>query len=106
MAKNKVVRNNPFKRTDNSKHIVTVSRSNKNISAQVSDPKTKKVVFTSNSNKQGISKAKKSEFVGIEIAKFLQSIKVDSVIFNRNGYLYHGRVKLLAESIRNNKITF
>lgn len=85
--------------------VVVVSRSNANISAQVIDPNTKLVIFTSNSNKfDKATKSDKSTKVGVEVANFLKKDGFSKATFNRNGYLYHGRVLHLAESIRQSGI--
>lgn len=86
--------------------VVVVARSNKNISAQVLEASTKKTLFTANSYKlSGMTKTEKSAKVGAEVAKFLTSKKIDRVVFDRNGYVYHGRVKQVAESLKENNIT-
>lgn len=96
-TKNKVNYNYP---------VVVVSRSNKNITAQVLEPITKQTLFTADSSKlKGITKTEKSAKVGEAVAKFLLSKKIDKAVFDRNGYLYHGRVKQVAETIKENKIT-
>ena len=84
---------------------VVISRSNKNVVAQVVSSITKQVVFTLNSNKiSGQTKTDKSKTVGTEVAKWLKENNMPQVVFNRNGYLYHGRVKALADSIRESGI--
>jgi large subunit ribosomal protein L18 len=81
--------------------VVVVTRSNANISAQVIDPNTRLVIFTANSNKLDKAiKSDKSSKVGVEIANFLKKAGFTKATFNRNGYLYHGRILQLAESIR------
>jgi large subunit ribosomal protein L18 len=86
--------------------VVVVSRSNKNIVAQVVDSESKKVVFTANSNKiSGQTKTEKSKQVGALVAKWLADNKKTQVVFNRNGLLYHGRVQALADGIREGGIT-
>ena len=86
--------------------VVVVARSNKNIIAQVIEADTKKTLFTADSYKlSGITKSEKSAKVGEAVATFLASKKIDRVIFDRNGYLYHGRIKQVAESIKQNNIT-
>ena len=89
-----------------SMHIVVVTKSNKNMLAQVLEPKTLRPLFTSNSYKMTGTKTEKSVKVGAEIAKFLNTNKVEEIGFNRNGFLYHGRVKALAETVRDNNIKF
>ena len=44
--------------------------------------------------------------VGAEIAKRALAKNITSVVFDRNGFLYHGRVKALAEAARENGLTF
>jgi large subunit ribosomal protein L18 len=86
--------------------VVLVSRSNKNITAQVLEPVSKKTLFTSNSYKiKGASKIEKSAKVGLEIAKFLNSKKFDRIVFDRNGFVFHGRVKQVAQTLLENNIT-
>ena len=50
-------------------------------------------------------KIEKSEIVGKDLADKLISSKIKKIIFDRNGYRYHGRVKALADSIREVGIT-
>ena len=63
--------------------------------------KTKLAVKIAKAN----SKIEKSEIVGKDIADKLISSKIKKIIFDRNGYRYHGRVKALADSIRELGIT-
>ena len=44
--------------------------------------------------------------IGAEIAKKALAQNISSVVFDRNGFLYHGRVKALAEAARENGLTF
>ena len=44
--------------------------------------------------------------VGAEIAKIALGKEITAVVFDRNGFLYHGRVKALAEAARENGLTF
>jgi large subunit ribosomal protein L18 len=86
--------------------VVVVSRSNKNITAQVIEQDSKKTLFTSDSSKlKGISKTEQSKKVGESVAKFLNSKKISKVVFDRNGYVFHGRIKQVAESIKEMNIT-
>jgi large subunit ribosomal protein L18 len=84
---------------------VVVYRSNKNISAQIYDPKTGKTIFSSNSNDltKG-TKTEKAVEVGKKIASKIKDLKFEKVVFNRNGYIYKGRVQALADSIREENI--
>ena len=82
---------------------LTVFRSNKQIYAQVIDDTTGKT-----SLKLDV-KAPKKEIaakVGELIAKGAQEAGVQTVVFDRNGYLYHGRIKELADAARNGGLKF
>jgi large subunit ribosomal protein L18 len=87
------------------KYVISVARSNKNLVAQISDPISKKVIFSRSSStvKKG-TKSERADAIGAEFAKFILENKFTSLVFNRNGYLYHGRVKAFVESLRKNKV--
>jgi large subunit ribosomal protein L18 len=87
---------------------LTVFRSNKQIYAQVIDDTIGKTLAAASSLKLG-EKAPKKELaakVGEIIAKSAQEAGVQTVIFDRNGYLYHGRIKELADAARNGGLKF
>lgn len=88
-------------KVDYNKSVLVVSRSNKNISVQLLEPVTKKVLFTVNSNniKKG-TKIEKATKVGQDAAKKLKSLKIESAVTDRNGYTYHGRIKAIFEAIK------
>ncbi|OGU60554.1 MAG: 50S ribosomal protein L18 [Ignavibacteria bacterium GWF2_33_9] len=56
--------------------------------------------------KAEMSKSEKSKVVGSLIAKRAQAKDIKQVVFDRNGYNYHGRVKAFAESARENGLQF
>lgn len=87
---------------------LTVFRSNKQIYAQVIDDLTGKTLAAASSLKM-TDKAPKKEIaakVGEMIAKSAQEAGVTSVVFDRNGYLYHGRIKELADAARKGGLKF
>lgn len=87
---------------------LTVFRSNKQIYAQVIDDLTGKTLAAASSLKI-TDKAPKKEIaakVGELIAKSAQEAGVTTVVFDRNGYLYHGRIKELADAARNGGLKF
>lgn len=87
---------------------LTVFRSNKQIYAQVIDDLTGKTLAAASSLKIA-DKAPKKEIaakVGELIAKSAQEAGVTTVVFDRNGYLYHGRIKELADAARNGGLKF
>jgi large subunit ribosomal protein L18 len=105
MARKEIKRRRTKRSINYDNYVVVISRSNKNIAAQVLEPNSKKTVFSISSNKLNkVSKTEKSEKIGQEVAKFLKGKKIEKAVFDRNGYLYHGRVKAVAEAIRKDKI--
>jgi len=88
-----------------------VFRSNANISAQIIDD-TKGVTLVSASSLEKDLKIKNGGnkeaaiIVGAELAKRAKSKKIVEVVFDRGGYLYHGRVKALANAARENGLKF
>jgi large subunit ribosomal protein L18 len=87
---------------------LSVFRSNKQIYAQVIDDLTGKTLAAASS--LGITeKAPKKETaakVGELIAQKSKEAGIETVVFDRNGYLYHGRVKELADAARKGGLKF
>ncbi|MDZ7331814.1 MAG: 50S ribosomal protein L18 [candidate division KSB1 bacterium] len=55
---------------------------------------------------QAKTKLKQAEVVGAGIAKKALALNVDKVVFDRNGYIYHGRVKAVADAARKGGLKF
>lgn len=89
---------------------LTVFRSNKQIYAQIVDDATGKTLASASShgNKSAtnVPKMEQAGIVGKEIAEKAKTAGIEKVVFDRNGYLYHGRVKSLAESAREGGLKF
>ncbi|WP_452221484.1 50S ribosomal protein L18 [Lacinutrix salivirga] len=90
---------------------LSVFRSNKEIYAQIVDDVTGKTIAAASSRDKDISAAKgnKSEIatlVGKAVADKAKKAGVDTISFDRGGYLYHGRVKSLAEGAREAGLKF
>ncbi len=89
---------------------LTVFRSNKEIYAQLINDVDGKTLASASSKEKGFEKqGTKSEVasvVGKNIAQRAKTAGIDTVVFDRNGYLYHGRVKSLAEAARENGLKF
>ena len=83
---------------------MSVYRSNAQISVQLIDDKAGKTLLSVSSlckeiaEKKG-NKTEQAAFVGAAVAE-------KAVVFDRNGYLYHGRVKALADAARNGGLNF
>ena len=88
---------------------LSVFRSNKEIYAQLIDDVTGVTLTSASSRDKGITASSKSEAataVGKSIAEKAVKAGVETVSFDRNGFLYHGRVKVLAEAAREAGLKF
>ena len=86
---------------------MSVFRSNKQIYVQVIDDEAQKTLVAASS--LGFEKMNKSEQaakVGEHIAKKAIEAGISAVVCDRNGYLYHGRVKAVADAARNAGLKF
>ena len=90
---------------------LNVFRSNANISAQIINDELG-ITLVSASTLEPALKIKNggnvdaAKIIGEEIAKRAKKAKITKVVFDRGGYLYHGRVKALAEAARENGLEF
>ena len=92
-----------------SKPRLSVYRSNKEIYAQlVNDVDGATIASVSSRNKEikATTKQEAAAAVGKSIADIAAKAGVETVAFDRNGYLYHGRVKVLAEAAREAGLKF
>ena len=90
---------------------MSVFRSNKDIYVQLIDDLSGKTLVSASSRAENISSARgtkmeKSKLVGKLIAEKAVEAGITNVVFDRNGYLYHGRVKSLAEAAREGGLKF
>ena len=87
---------------------LTVFRSSKHIYASLVDEKDGRVSFSVSDKglKNKTTKTGKAKEVGKQFAERALKNKVKKVVFDRAGYLYHGRVKALAEGAREGGLEF
>ncbi|MCO5255993.1 MAG: 50S ribosomal protein L18 [Lentimicrobium sp.] len=90
---------------------LTVFRSNKQIYAQIINDLEGKTLVSASSRTPEVSgtpmaKIEQAKLVGQLIAKRAIEAGIQSVVFDRNGYLYHGRIKSLAEAAREGGLKF
>ena len=88
---------------------LNVFRSNSHIFAQIIDDVKQTTLVSCSSVELKINNGGNIEgakLVGAELAKKAKSKKITKVVFDRGGYLYHGRVKALAEAARENGLEF
>jgi len=92
---------------------LTVYRSNTNIYAQIIDGESNNVIVTASTTEEAVKKTLKNTSnkeaaiaIGKRIAEKATKAGVKKIAFDRSGYKYHGRIKALAESARENGLTF
>ena len=106
------VRNNLKNVSKEGRFRLSVSRSSKNISAQIIDDKKNITILASSSNDKVIkslnkkNKTELSQIVAENLAKKAIDKKITKIYFDRGFYKYHGRVKILAETLRKNGMEF
>ena len=89
-----------------------ISRSTKNISAQIIDDNKNITLLSASSVEKDIKSASKvnktelSKIVAEKLAKKAQEKKITKIFFDRGVYKYHGRVKVFAETLRKNGMDF
>ena len=84
---------------------MTVYRSNKQIYVQVVDDVSGQTLVAASSKEkeiasQKVNKIEQAKLVGKRIAEKAKEKGIENVVFDRNGYLYHGRIKNLADAAR------
>ena len=105
------VRNKVKKVSTVERYRLSVSRSAKNISAQIIDDTKNITLAYASSNTKEIKSQKKTKkelsiLVAENLARKAKDMKITKVYFDRGVYKYHGRVKLLADELRKNGMEF
>jgi large subunit ribosomal protein L18 len=88
---------------------LAVYRSNRGIAAQVIDDASGRTLAAASSYDKSLTKTNRAEApaaVGKLVAERAKDAGVATVVFDRGGYLYHGRVKALADAARENGLEF
>jgi large subunit ribosomal protein L18 len=90
---------------------LTVFRSNKQIYVQLVDDVSGNTLLSASSkvpeiSEKKVTKVEQAQMVGKLIAERALEAGIENVVFDRNGYLYHGRIKSLAESAREGGLKF
>ena len=106
------VRNNLKKVSSQERFRLSVSRSSKNISAQIIDDNKNITILSASSKDKSIksldkkNKTELSQVVAENLAKKAVEKKITKIYFDRGLYKYHGRVKIFAETLRKNGMEF
>ena len=96
----------------NERFRLSISRSAKNISAQIIDDIKKVTLMSASSVEKGLKSGEKvnktelSKLVAQKLAKKAQEKNITKIYFDRGSYKYHGRVKAFAETLRENGMEF
>jgi len=91
---------------------LSISRSTKNIFAQIIDDSKNTTLFSASSIEKdikGLNKVNKTELskiVAEKLAKKAKAKKITKIYFDRGVYKYHGRIKIFAETLRKNGMEF
>ncbi len=88
---------------------VSVYRSNRYIYASLIDDEKRVTLCSSASNKLGLENAGNREAaaaLGADLASKAKALNIETVVFDRSGYAYHGQVQALADSLRENGLVF
>lgn len=90
---------------------LSVFRSNRDIYAQLIDDEHGQTLAAASSRDKGFkvaegAKVEKSRQVGRELARKAVALGLSQCVFDRSGYLYHGRVKALSEGAREGGLVF
>ncbi len=94
------------------RYRLSISRSSKNITAQIIDDVKSSTIISASSVEKDFksgSKVKKSELskiVAEKLAKKAQEKSIKKIYFDRGLYKYHGRIKIFAETLRKNGLDF
>ena len=88
---------------------VCVHRTNKHIYVQIIDDNAGQTLLTGSDHnlekgKKSVTKTQKAQMVAIDLSSKLKTLKISKAVFDRGGYRYHGRVKAVAETLRENGI--
>ena len=117
MALNKLEKRNRIKRRVRGKISgsaelprLSVYKSNKEIYAQLIDDKAGKTIVSASSRDKGVdakgTKVEASAVVGKAIAAKAIAAGISKIVFDRNGFVYHGRIKALADGAREGGLQF
>ena len=89
---------------------LSIFRSNKNIYAQLIDDVAGVTLASASSLDENVSedatKVEQATAVGKAIAEAAKAKNISTVVFDRSGYLYHGRIQALADAARENGLDF
>ena len=109
--KRKLRNRKKLKSVNVNRYRISISKSLKNLSAQIIDDKQNKTLVSASSiekdiKQKKVKKMEKSSLIGEKLAKRAKEKNITNVYFDRGQYKYHGRVKFFAETLRKNGLKF
>ena len=109
--KRKLRNRKKLKKVNFNRYRVSINKSLNNISAQIIDDKNNQTLVSASSIEKDLKlkklkKIDKSSLIGEILAKRAKEKKINEVYFDRGSYKYHGRIKTLAETLRQNGLKF
>ena len=109
--KRKLRNRKKLKDVNSNRYRITVSKSLKNLSAQIIDDKIRKTLVSASSIEKEVKvkkmkKIEKSSLIGEMLAKRAKEKNINQVYFDRGANKYHGRIKNFAETLRKNGLKF
>ena len=110
-TKRKIRNRSKLRKVNVLRYRISVSKSLKNLSAQIIDDMQKKTLVSASSiekeiKSKKVKKMEKSTLIGEILAKRAKEKNISQVYFDRGENKYHGRVKTLAETLRKNGLKF
>ena len=110
-TKRKIRNRSKLRKVNVQRYRISVSKSLKNLSAQIIDDKQKKTLVSASSiekeiKSKKVKKMEKSTLIGEILAKRAKEKNISQVYFDRGENKYHGRVKTFAETLRKNGLKF
>ena len=110
-VKRKLRNRKKLKSTRTDRYRISITKSLKNLSAQIIDDKQNKTLVSASSiekdiKQKKVKKMEKSSLIGETLAKRAKEKNITNVYFDRGQYKYHGRVKSFAETLRKNGLKF
>ena len=111
IIKRKLRNRKKLKKVNTNRFRISVSKSLNNLSAQIIDDLQKKTLVSASSiekefKSKNVKKMEKSNLIGEILAKRAKEKKISKVYFDRGEYKYHGRIKIVAETLRKNGLKF
>ena len=110
-TKRKIRNRSKLRKVNVQRYRISVSKSLKNLSAQIIDDIQKKTLVSASSiekeiKSKKVKKMEKSTLIGEILAKRAKEKNINEVYFDRGEHKYHGRVKTFAETLRKNGLKF